>query len=139
MAQRSGRGGPAALVTALALMVAMAAGGIAGAQGAWTAPVSEKTRKNPFSADRKALDLGEKLARVNCEPCHGLRFKGDGPAAMALNPKPADWTSARVQGQTDGELFWKISMGRGAMPSWKHLREDERWAIIRFIRSLGGS
>ncbi len=76
------------------------------------------------------------MAGANCRPCHGPRFKGDGPAAIALNPKPADWTSARVQGQTDRELFWKISTGRGAMPPWKHLSEKERWAVIRFIKSL---
>ena len=73
---------------------------------------------------------------TNCVPCHGETFKGNGPAAIALNPKPADWTSPRVQDQGDGELFWKISTGRGAMPSWKHLPERERWAVLRFIKTL---
>jgi hypothetical protein len=41
-----------------------------------------------------------------------------------------------VQGQTDGELFWKISNGRGAMPPWKHLPEMERWRIVNYIRYL---
>jgi mono/diheme cytochrome c family protein len=59
-------------------------------------------------------------------------------AAVALNPKPADWTSAKVQSESDGEIFWKISNGRGAMPPWKHLAENDRWALIRYIRSLGG-
>ncbi|HYN06540.1 MAG TPA: cytochrome c [Vicinamibacterales bacterium] len=27
-----------------------------------------------------------------CGPCHGVSGKGDGPAAAALNPKPADLT-----------------------------------------------
>ena len=62
--------------------------------------------------------------------------QGDGAAAVALNPKPADWTSKRVQDESDGELFWKISNGRGAMPPWKHLPEQDRWALIRYIRSL---
>jgi mono/diheme cytochrome c family protein len=75
-------------------------------------------------------------AQVNCVSCHGASGKGDGAAAVALNPKPADWTSARVQGETDGELFWKISNGRGAMPPWKHLPENERWSLIQYIRSL---
>jgi hypothetical protein len=63
-------------------------------------------------------------------------WKGDGPATIALTPKPADWTSPRGQDQSDGELFWKISTGRGAMPSWKHLPERERWAELRFIKTL---
>jgi mono/diheme cytochrome c family protein len=76
------------------------------------------------------------VARANCVPCHGEAFKGNGPAAIALNPKPADWTSPRVQDHSDGELVWKISTGRGAMPSWKQLPERERWALVRFIRTL---
>jgi mono/diheme cytochrome c family protein len=113
-------------------------GSAALAQGPWVAPASEKSRKSPLPADAKTLELGARVAQVNCVPCHGQRFKGDGPAAAALNPKPADWTSPRVQDQTDGELFWKISHGRGAMPPWNNLPERERWAVVRFIKSLGG-
>jgi mono/diheme cytochrome c family protein len=122
--------------SALALFALGIFGGAAVAQVAWIAPASEKTKTNPLPADKATLQLGEKVAETNCAPCHGARFKGDGPAAAALNPKPADWTSARVQDQTDGELFWKISTGRGVMPSWKHLAAQERWAVIRFIKSL---
>ena len=61
-----------------------------------------------------------------CTACHGDRGKGDGPGAAALNPKPADWTSAKVQQQTDGCLLWKITTGRGAMPPWAALSETER-------------
>jgi len=102
----------------------------------WVAPASEKTRKNPLPDDPKSLELGRTVARTNCVPCHGETFKGNGPAAVALNPKPADWTSSRIQSQSDGELFWKISGGRGAMPSWKQLPEKERWAVLRFMRTL---
>ncbi|HWO91306.1 MAG TPA: cytochrome c [Methylomirabilota bacterium] len=34
--------------------------------------------------------------------------------------------------------FWKITTGHNAMPSWKHLLEQDRWALVRYIRSLGG-
>ncbi len=106
------------------------------AQAPWAAPASEKAKKNPVSGDPKSIDLGRSVAKTNCVPCHGETFKGNGPAAIALNPKPADWTSPRVQDQSDGELFWKISTGRGAMPSWRQLPERERWALLQFIRTL---
>ncbi len=106
------------------------------AQGPWVAPASEKVKKNPLPGDKKVVEQGEKVAKVNCVSCHGPTGRGDGAAAGALNPKPADWTSARVQDETDGEIFWKISNGRGAMPPWKHLSENDRWAVIRYIRSL---
>jgi len=120
----------------MALMAGLVFAGAALAQTAWVAPAAEKAKKNPLPADKAVIEQGEKVAKVNCVTCHGPRGKGDGVAAAALNPKPADWTSSRVQGETDGELFWKISNGRGPMPPWKHLPENDRWAVIRFIRSL---
>jgi mono/diheme cytochrome c family protein len=29
-----------------------------------------------------------------------------------------------------------MSNGRGAMPPWKHLPEDQRWSLVNYIRSL---
>jgi cytochrome c5 len=120
--------------TALATTLLVAGAGLA--QTPWLAPASEKAKKNPVAADGKSVELGRSVARTNCVPWHGETFKGNGSAAVALNPKPADWTSPRVQDQSDGELFWKISSGRGAMPSWRQLPERERWALLRFIRTL---
>ncbi len=123
----------AAAVTAAAGLVL---GGAAWAQAPWVAPAGEKAKTSPLPPSAKAVADGKKSAQVNCVPCHGASGKGDGAAAAALNPKPADWTSARVQSEPDGELFWKISNGRGPMPTWKHLPENERWSLIQYIRSL---
>jgi mono/diheme cytochrome c family protein len=120
----------------LAVTMSLVFGGIGLAQGPWVAPAAEKAKKNPVPRSAKAVEDGKKVAQVNCVACHGAGGKGDGAAAAALNPKPADWTSARVQDEPDGELFWKISNGRGAMPPWRHLPENERWALIHYIRSL---
>ncbi len=122
-----------ALGTALALAGAAAA--TVSAQQEWKAPPEAKNLKNPV----KGVGNAKKTVEVNCVSCHGPGGKGDGPAAAALPPpKPADWTSARVQSQTDGELFWKITNGRGAMPPWKHLPEKDRWEIVNYIRTLKG-
>ncbi len=121
---------------AFSLLAGLVLGGVALAQAPWVAPATEKEKKSPLPADAKAVEQGEKVAKINCVSCHGAKGKGDGVAAAALNPKPADWTSGRVQEETDGELFWKISNGRGPMPPWKHLPENDRWALIQFIRSL---
>jgi mono/diheme cytochrome c family protein len=122
---------------AVVLAAALAAAALASAQTPpWTAPADDKARKSPLAASPKAVEDGKKIAQINCASCHGAGGKGDGAAAAALNPKPADWTSSRVQDESDGELFWKISTGRGAMPPWKHLAENERWSVIQYIRSL---
>ena len=106
------------------------------AQGPWTAPPAEKAKKNTAAPSANVVEQGKKLAQVNCVSCHGTSGKGDGAAAAALNPKPADWTSAKVQSETDGELFWKITAGRGPMPPWRHLPENDRWALVQYIRTL---
>jgi mono/diheme cytochrome c family protein len=123
-----------AVVAASALVVGAAVLG-ASAQGPWVAPPEAKNAKNPV----KGVGNAKQLVETNCVTCHGAGGRGDGPAAAALPPpKPANWTSAAVQKQTDGELFWKISNGRGAMPPWKHLPEKERWEIVNYIRTLKG-
>ena len=128
----------AAVVLAVVALAALGVPASTHAQGKWVAPAADKDKKNPLPADASTIAQGKKVAEVNCVSCHGARGKGDGAAAVALNPKPADWTSPVVQSESDGEIFWKISTGRGAMPSWNFLPENDRWALVRYIRSLGG-
>ena len=107
--------------------------GVVSAQGDWAAPADAKAMKNPV----KGVGNAKKSVETNCVSCHGASGKGDGPAAAALPPpKPADWTSAKIQAESAGELFWKISNGRGAMPPWKHLPDKERWELVNYIRTL---
>jgi mono/diheme cytochrome c family protein len=126
------------MALALGGVVALGGAAPAHAQAPWEAPAAEKAKKNPSPSDAKTVEQGKKVAQINCASCHGAMGKGDGVAAAGLSPKPADWTSKKVQAESDGEIFWKISTGRGAMPSWKHLPEAERWALVRYIRSLAG-
>lgn len=114
----------------------LALGGAAWAQTPWNAPAAEKSKKSPLPSSPKVVEEGKKLAQVNCVSCHGSAGKGNGAAAVALNPKPADWTSKKVQDESDGEIFWKVSTGHGAMPAWKHLPESDRWALVQYIRTL---
>jgi mono/diheme cytochrome c family protein len=122
----------------VALVAGLGLSAAAEAQPAWVVPATEKDKKNPLPADATTVAQGKKVATTNCVSCHGAKGKGDGAAAVALNPKPADWTSAKVQAESDGEIFWKISTGRGAMPAWNFLPENDRWALVRYIRSLKG-
>ncbi len=81
------RTGPHWRLTVTAAIVAgLVFGGFALAQAPWLAPAGEKGKKNPLPADKASLDLGRKVAETNCVPCHGNHYRGDGPAAVALNP-----------------------------------------------------
>lgn len=103
----------------------------------WIVPQAAMNVKNPLADNAASINIGRTLYKTQCSPCHGDKGKGDGPAAAALTPKPADHTSEALQAESDGSLFYKISEGRKPMPSFKNtLTEDQRWALINYIRTL---
>lgn len=109
------------------------------ATNAWVAPERRAHRPNPVPASAEAVARGRDLFQRECQGCHGKNGHGDGPKAGSLPTKPADLASARVQEQSDGALFWKITEGRGDMPDNNTaLTEEERWTVIHYLRSLGG-
>jgi mono/diheme cytochrome c family protein len=106
----------------------------------WVAPATAQAVTNPVTPDASTLKDAKVLYMTNCAPCHGDKGKGDGPAAAALNPKPADHTSAALKNESDGSLFWKISEGRSPMPTYKTtFTPAQRWELVNYIRSLSKS
>lgn len=105
----------------------------------WVAPADAKAVKNPLKKTPDVLKAGAETFRENCEVCHGPKGDGNGPTAKTLTIKPANFTDPKLMSQeTDGSLFWKMSKGRGAMPSWEdQLSDTERWQLVIYIRSLG--
>jgi len=103
-------------------------------QGAWVVPAADKAKKNPVASSAESISKGKNLYNTHCKSCHGDPGKNNG---LPLNPKPTDPASDQYQKNTDGEIFYKITNGRGAMPSFKAtIPEQDRWHIINFVRSL---
>ncbi len=103
----------------------------------WVAPASADQLKNPFANNAEATKKGKKLYNQLCNICHGDKGKGDGMAGAALTPKPANFTSDKVQSQSDGAIFWKLTEGRAPMASYRDiLKEEERWQLVNYIRTL---
>ena len=101
------------------------------------APESSKATANPYAGNVIATQKGERLFQKLCWTCHGKAGLGDGPAGAALSPKPRNFALSSVQGQKDGELFWKISNGKGMMVPYRHsLGEELRWQLVNYIRTF---
>ncbi|MGH9681894.1 MAG: c-type cytochrome [Candidatus Acidiferrales bacterium] len=104
----------------------------------WVAPEDARKVKNPVPPTKENVDAGAQTYMDNCLLCHGEKGMGDGPGATALKVKPANFTDKKLMSaETDGSLFWKMTQGRGPMPSWKDVLSDtERWQLVDYIRTL---
>lgn len=134
---RRATGGVVALATIALLVVGAASAGAQRAGSEWVVPERRARRPNPVPAGAAAIAAGREVYRKECRSCHGGTGRGDGPKAAELDTRVSDITSAKVQGQTDGALFWKITEGRGDMPSTRTaLSDEQRWMVVHYMRSL---
>jgi mono/diheme cytochrome c family protein len=101
----------------------------------WQPPAEAAAKKNPLASKPEAAAGGEKLFKRNCVECHGENGTG------LVKKHAADLQLAKVQEQSDGALFWKITNGnpdRG-MPSFSRLPELQRWQLVLYVRTLKGA
>ncbi len=83
------------------------------------------------------ITQGKSLFITNCASCHGPEGKGDGPAAVAFNPKPRNFlTETFKQGASPSAVFHTMTQGLGSMPSFAALPPVERLALTHYILSL---
>jgi mono/diheme cytochrome c family protein len=85
------------------------------------------------------LEKGKASYARNCVACHGPKGEGDGVAAKALKPKPRNLVTEPLQGGAAAvfEVLGHGVKGTG-MIAYKHLSEEERWAIAYHVAGLGG-
>ncbi len=99
----------------------------------WIVPEDQKTLKNPSEYNLANVKKGKELFLTNCKSCHGDAGKNNG---LPLIPPPPDVTSDLMQANTEGEIFYKITHGRGGMPQFvKTISEDDRWRLVNYIRN----
>lgn len=104
----------------------------------WPVPDKNAKMANPVKSDAESLKTGKEVWAKHCQSCHGKTGKGDGSKAAQLKTLVPDFTTADVQKQPDGALFYKTSEGREDMPAFKKKIPDEEdiWAVVNYIRSL---
>ncbi|MEE4257484.1 MAG: cytochrome c [Bacteroidales bacterium] len=103
----------------------------------WDIPSKYAKMENPYAND-DLTKVGKMLYSKHCKSCHGNNGLGDGPKAKQLETFPGDFSSEAFQSETDGELYYKSFIGRDEMPNYekKITDEEDRWAIINYLRTL---
>ncbi len=100
----------------------------------WDVPEASAKKISPVFFNGQTVHKGEALFKKNCMQCHGEPTKAN---FVQLTPSPGDPAGEQFQKESDGVLFFKLSNGRGAMPAFKNIfDENERWSLISYIRSF---
>lgn len=99
--------------------------------------------QNPVRRTPENMAAAKSTFDVNCGVCHGQNGNGQSFVAerfrAARTVAPADLTSSRVRGRSDGELYWIITNGMGNMPPFGDLlTDDEVWSVVLQVRELQG-
>jgi mono/diheme cytochrome c family protein len=97
----------------------------------WLVPHDQKNLENPIEYNLENVKKGKDLYIQHCKSCHGDAGKNN---HLPLVPPPPDVTSETMQANTQGELYYKITKGRGGMPQFETtLSDDERWRLVSYI------
>ncbi len=104
----------------------------------WVAPAGQAQKTNPVKSDSASIAAGQKIYMQRCAKCHGESGKGDGPDAVELKLHPAKFNGSAIHDESDGALYWKISVGKKGMPDFaKRLSPTDRWNAVNYLRTLG--
>jgi mono/diheme cytochrome c family protein len=103
----------------------------------WVVPDEANGKVCPYNFTAETVKSGENVFQKNCKSCHGDPGKQNWAKIV---PPPGDPASAVFQGQTDGEMFYRITTGKVPMPQFGNvLSDEERWQVISYIRSFNSS
>lgn len=113
------------------IIVAVAFFAYQGLAQEWLVPEDLKAVKNPSEYNLANVKKGKDLYIKNCKSCHGDAGKNN---ALPLIPPPPDVISDVMQANSEGDLFYKITKGRGGMPQFETtISEDDRWRLVNYI------
>ncbi|MBM4317205.1 MAG: c-type cytochrome [Deltaproteobacteria bacterium] len=96
--------------------------------------------------EQQLIETGHQAFLNRCSGCHGQAADGNGPASVMLNPKPRNLVSGsfKFHSTSSGvlpnveDLMKTLNQGviGTSMPSFREVSEQERLAIVMYVRSL---
>lgn len=98
---------------------------------------SEHHKPNVDSAT--AANGGAGIFRQNCAVCHGTNGLGNGPNALAMNKKPANFSNPFYKSYSDKTWYYKVAEGVPGtrMPRWKlALQPEQMWYLVAYLKTL---
>lgn len=98
---------------------------------------SEHHKPNVDSA--AAANAGAGIFRQNCAVCHGTNGLGNGPNALAMNKKPANFSRPFFKAYSNETWYYKVAEGVPGtrMPRWKlKLEPQQMWYLVAFLKTL---
>lgn len=96
-----------------------------------------KTLPKNLTVDLTFLQKGQKLYNQTCSACHSYIGDGAGLVGKRLMVKPTSFHSEYMYMMPPGHFFDVISNGIRTMQPYSFmLNEEERWAIVLYIRTL---
>jgi mono/diheme cytochrome c family protein len=126
-------------VVLLGVLVCLGAGGCRKSTANYAIPPEESSRPNPFTLTPENIDAGKKVYDgTDCALCHGAAGDGQGSLTRDMKYDTHNWqTSAVLSRFSDGELFYILSKGKGAMPGYEDRNSaEELWQIVCYLRSF---
>ena len=86
-----------------------------------------------------SANAGRGIYTQNCAVCHGLEGWGNGPNAITLEKKPANFSRPFYKQYPDEFWFYRISEGIPGtrMPRFGEvLTEEQRWYLVAYLKTL---
>lgn len=85
----------------------------------------------------ETLERGQRLFNIRCALCHAPDGYGEGVIVRRGFPSPPSLHEQRLRDVPDDHIYAVLTNGLGKMlPQGPFLREDERWAVVAYVRAL---
>jgi len=117
-----GRPGATCAAAALSgILFALTCGACSKSEPAPQANPTPPAAPSPVPATAQVTLTAPEIFKTRCAACHGETGKGDGPASVALNPKPQNYSDPEWQKATTDEVIRKAiveggqSVGKSAL------------------------